>query len=78
MSVGFSGTENEVDLEGLRTRLRKMSDQELLRYGQAAKSMCSPDAYFGQSPRQVFITQLKEAREEWKRRNPSLPLSESI
>ena len=78
MSVGFSGTENEVDLENLRTRLRKMKDAELLRFGQAGKSMCSPDAYFGRSPRQVFIVQLEEARAEWKRRNPGLPLRDSI
>jgi len=78
MSVGFARSENEIDLEGLRTRLRKMSDQELLRFGQAAKSIRSPDAYFGQSPRQVFIVQLEEARAEWKRRNPGLPLRDSI
>jgi hypothetical protein len=68
MSVGFSGTENEVDLEGLRIRLRKMNNQELLRFGQAAKSMCSPNAYFGQPPRKVFLIQLEEARAELRRR----------
>jgi hypothetical protein len=78
VSVGFVGSENEVDVEGLRTRLHKMNNAELLRFGQAAKSMCSPDAYFGQSPRQVFLVQLKEARAEWKRRNPELPLRDSI
>lgn len=67
-SVGFT-SENEVDLEGLRVRLRKMSDQELLPFGQAAKSMRSPDAYFGQPPRQVFVIQLQEARSELERRN---------
>jgi hypothetical protein len=30
-SVGFSNSENELDLEGLRTRLREMSDAEFLR-----------------------------------------------
>jgi len=74
----FSGIENEVDLEGLRTRLRKMNDAELLRYGQAAKSMCSPDAYFGQPPRKPFMIQLEEARREGKQRYPGLPLRESI
>jgi hypothetical protein len=78
MSVGFSGTENEIDLDGLRTRLRKMNHQELLRFGQAAKNMCSPDGYIGQWPRQVFVVQLEEARKEWKRRNPELPLRDSI
>ena len=68
-SVGFSGTDNEVDLESLRARLREMSDAELLRFGRAAKSMCSPDAYFGQAPRQTFVIQLAEARAELERRN---------
>ncbi len=68
-SVCFSNCDNEVDLEGLRTRLRKMSGQELLRFGQAAKSMSSPSAYFGQPPRQTFIIQLEEARAELRRRN---------
>jgi hypothetical protein len=67
-SVGFSSKDNEVDLEALRSRLRKMNDAELLRYGRAAKSMCSPDAYFGQSPRQTFVIQLEEARAELERR----------
>jgi hypothetical protein len=67
-SVGFTG-ENEVDVESLRTRLRKMNDAELLRFGRAAKSMSSPSAYFGQPPRQTFVVQLAEARAELKRRN---------
>ena len=67
-SVGFSNSENEIDQEGLRARLRQMSDAELLRYGRAAKSMCSPDAYFGQAPRQTFVIQLAEARAELERR----------
>jgi hypothetical protein len=67
-SVGFSNSENEIDLEGLRARLRQMSDAELLRYGRAAKSMCSPDAYFAQAPRQTFVIQLAEARAELERR----------
>jgi hypothetical protein len=74
-SVGFT---NEIDLESLRARLRKMNDQELLRFGRAAKAMCSPDAYFGQPPRQAFLIQLDEARKEWRRRNPELPLKDSI
>jgi len=68
MSVGFSNNENEVVLESLRTRLRKMSDQELLRFGQSAKYMCSPGANSGEPPRQVFLIQLREVRSEWERR----------
>jgi hypothetical protein len=55
-----------------------MADQELLPFGQAAKSMCSPDANFGHPPRQAFVIQLDEARKGWKRRNPELPLRDSI
>ena len=68
MSVGFSSSEDEVDLEGLRRRLQKMKDQELLRFGQAAKYMCSSGANFGEPPRQVFLIQLREVRTEWERR----------
>ena len=65
-SVGFSRNENEVDLESLRTRLRKMKDAKLLRFGQAARYMRCPN--FGKPPRQVFVIQLEEARKEWNRR----------
>jgi len=68
MSVGFSSNENEVVLESLRTRLRKMSDQELLRFSQSAKYMCSPAANSGEPPRHVFLIQLREVRTEWERR----------
>jgi hypothetical protein len=40
-----------------------MNERELRRFGLAARFMCSPDAYFWQSPRQVFVIQLEEARE---------------
>lgn len=70
-SVGLSGNEDEVDLESLRARLRKMNDQELRRFGLAAKFMCSPGANLGKPPRQVFVVQLEEARKEWQRRKVS-------
>jgi hypothetical protein len=62
------GTENEIDLEVLRTRLRKMNDQELRRFGLAARFMCSAGAKLG-NPRQVFVIQLEEARAEQEHRN---------
>jgi hypothetical protein len=68
----------ELDLEQLSLRLRKMSDPELLRFGQAAKYMCSPEANLGQPPREAFVIQLEEARAEWKCRHPGPPLSDSI
>ncbi len=50
-SVGFSGNDgDDVDVESLRTRLRKMNDQELRRFGLAAKVMCSPGANLGKPP----------------------------
>jgi hypothetical protein len=59
-----------VDVEELRKRLRKMSDQELVRFGKAARYMCSPAANFGKPPREPFVIQLNEARAEWRRRHP--------
>jgi hypothetical protein len=53
------------DIELLHQRLRKMSDEELTDFGLAAKFMCRDKV-----PREVFVTQLKEAREEWRRRHP--------
>ena len=60
--------ENESDLETLRVRLRRMSARELLRFGKSARYMCSPEANLGKEPRQVFVIQLREAVEEWRRR----------
>src|SRR5215472_3904063 len=62
--------ENELDLEALRMRLRGMDDRELIRFGKAARYMCSPEANLGKEPRKVFVIQLREAVEEWRRRRP--------
>jgi hypothetical protein len=63
------------NLDELRVRLRKMSDPELLRYGKAARFMSAGD--WGKPPRQSFVIQLRECREEWKRRHPKPPLESS-
>ena len=68
LSIGFCDDEN-IDVESLRARLRKMSDSELLRFGRAARSMCDPKTNLGQPPRHVFVIQLNETRAEWKRRS---------
>ena len=60
--------DEEIDLDELRSRLRKMTDQDLLRFGKAARFMCRD-----KSPRQVFVIQLEEARAEWRRRHPKSP-----
>ena len=57
--------ESSDELEQLRTRLRKMSDDALVNFGKAARSLC-------QDPRcpDTFKRQLAEARAEWRQRHP--------
>jgi hypothetical protein len=57
-----------IDLDKLRDRLRKMSNEELRKFGKAAAFMCTSEANLGKTPNQDFVTQLDEARNEWKRR----------
>jgi hypothetical protein len=61
-------TDSPLDVEEFRARLRKMTNAQLLRYGKAARYMCSPTAYFGKVPRETFVIQLRECRVEWRRR----------
>ena len=56
----YQFTNDGIELEQLRTRLRQMSDAELLRFGKAAKYMCSSQANLGKSPRKAFVIQLEE------------------
>ncbi|MGB7496729.1 MAG: hypothetical protein WBR26_16270 [Candidatus Acidiferrum sp.] len=60
---------NGFDIQQLRNHLRSMSDDELMKFGKAAKSLCDPRTNYWRPPREVFAIQLKEAREEWKRRH---------
>jgi hypothetical protein len=60
--------EHGLNREALRARLRRMRDRELLRFGRAARYMCSPAANLGKGTRQVFVIQLREAEQEWRRR----------
>jgi hypothetical protein len=69
----------QFDLDSLRARIREMNDAELLRFGQAARFLCSPGQNSGRQPREKFVIQLKkEARAEWRRRFPKLPLKASM
>jgi hypothetical protein len=63
----------EFNVYQLRHRLKKMSESELLRFGQAAKFVCRD-----RNPPEAFLIQLREARAEWRRRHPKLPLNASI
>jgi hypothetical protein len=64
---GIQATSENV--EQIRERLRKMSDLELRKFGQAAKWMADPTRNFG-PPNPSFQIQLDEARAEWRRRHP--------
>jgi hypothetical protein len=66
--IGFES--KKVQLRKLRERLRLMSAQELIQFGKSLRNLCrvkrvsaTPD---------TFEMQLKEAREEWRRRYPEV------
>ena len=61
-------TQDDIDLDELRERLSKMTDAELIAFGEAARRMCSRATNLGKPPREAFVIQLREARAEWKRR----------
>jgi hypothetical protein len=56
MSISFES--EEIILEKLRKRLRRMTDEELIRFGKDVRKLA-------ENP---FQRQLEEARAEWKRR----------
>ena len=58
------------NVEELRQRLSKMSDEKLREFGEAARYMCSPRAMLGKPPLPVYTIQLEEALAEWRRRHP--------
>ena len=66
------------DVEQFKSRLQKMSDAELRRCGLDAKYMCSPWANLNKPPLEIYVIQLQEARAEWRRRFPKLPMNESV
>jgi hypothetical protein len=57
-----------LDVDGLRTRLRNMSEDGLRKFGKAARYMVSPKANIGKPTLPDFVLQLEEARVEWRRR----------
>ena len=67
-----------LDLYQLRSRLIKMTDAQLLRWGKTARSLCSSDANFGEPPLQTYVVQLEEVRAEWKRRYPAGSETETV
>jgi hypothetical protein len=58
-------------VEDFRARIRKMTDEQLIRFGKAARYMADPrNSANGRSVEPVFVVQLRECREEWRRRHP--------
>jgi hypothetical protein len=57
-----------LDVEALRTRLRKMSDEELRKFGKAARYMVSPTANMGKTPLSTFVLSSPlDSRSKWRR-----------
>jgi hypothetical protein len=69
-------TTDDLEIARLRNRLRQLSDNELLRFGLIAKYACQADGL--QAERESSLRELQEAREEWNRRRPRLPLRGSF
>jgi hypothetical protein len=65
--VGFQ----EFDVEAVRTRIQKMTDEELIAFGKRMRELVYPITYgFNGKPTvSAFSIQLAEAREEWRRRH---------
>jgi hypothetical protein len=66
------------EMATLRQRISKMSSSELLRFGVNAKFRCSHGPELEHAQRVSLETQLIEARTEWNRRYPGLPLRDSF
>jgi hypothetical protein len=61
----------EWNVEGFRKRIQAMTDEKLVQMGKAARYMADPKNSANRcSVELVFIVQLQECREEWKRRHP--------
>ena len=69
-SIDSNSAQRSQSPEELRAWLRTMSDVDLLKFGQAAASLCTPIKNSDRPIREVFREQLCEARLEWRRRFP--------
>ena len=59
------------NVDDFRKRIQAMTDEKLIRFGKAARCMADPkNSANRRSVEPVFIVQLQECREEWKRRHP--------
>jgi hypothetical protein len=62
-----------IDVDAIRTRLRELSDGDLVIFGKQMRGLVYPLTYDGHGKPQVsaFSVQLSEARVEWRRRHPA-------
>ena len=60
-----------LNVDDVRTRLRKMSDEKLCEFGKAARYMTTSRANLGKPPHPDYVLQLEEAKAEWRRRHPA-------
>jgi hypothetical protein len=58
------------DIDKLRARLRKMSDEQLIEFGKNVRYLCGSKANFGKPASAVWLIQLQEGQAEWRRRHP--------
>lgn len=64
------GLDESFDVEQFRSQLRKMSDEELVKCGKQIASIRGPHPRHTPQ-KDVWSTQLDEARAEWRRRHPA-------
>jgi hypothetical protein len=63
----YNFTREDIDLEGIRARIARMSDRELLKYGQSG-------AWIGRAQRsRDMASATRGGRAEWRRRHPAKP-----
>jgi hypothetical protein len=64
--IGFES--DEIQIKRLRERLRLITDEELIQLGKEVQGLCDNVRVSGTPD--PWPTQLREAREEWRRRHP--------
>ncbi|HWO27620.1 MAG TPA: hypothetical protein VNO32_02360 [Candidatus Acidoferrum sp.] len=61
--------ETKFAVQDFRERIQAISDEQLIGYGKAARYMADPQQSADRrSVEPVFVFQLRECREEWRRR----------
>jgi len=65
MPIPFENSETELQM--VRERLRRMSDEELIKFGKNVRKLSGPRVSPTPDP---WKAQLEEARPEWRRRHP--------